>query len=150
MASYMFTVRGSRTDKQNMHGIIGVSDHEVVASLDDVDRFVAAWWGEDYDEKVFCPRMEQLTEVGFCALLNESGCYIGEDGTRPARSKAQYWNLKEDEPERPMDHLGYLNRIDWLTKRDGEDDLHHEARNAAFKAFLHHMFYVRYRFHGYG
>jgi hypothetical protein len=123
----------------------------VVETLDNVDKFVAAWWDEPYDAKVYCNHMDLLVEVGFCALLNEGGCYIGENSVRGERSKEKgYWNVKVPEPERPSDHMGYLMRVDWLNRREGEEDLQFEARNAKFKAFLQHMFYIKYRFHAYG
>lgn len=151
--TYLFTIRNTHTDKLNVHGIIGISDHEEVASLDSVDRFIAEWWGEPIDDKWYCPHMDSAVEVGFCALLNEGGCFIGEEGTRRARTKKEYPHLKADEPARPHDHLGYLMRIDWHRKPDEmneEEALAYEVKEARFKAFLHHLFFVKYRFHAYG
>lgn len=147
--TYFFTLRGSYTEKSNAHGIIGVSDHEVIETLDDVDKFCCEWWEREYDKKIGCPEFDILIEVGFCTCLNEGGSWVGEQGTRRARLKKEYFHLPEDQPERPMDHLGYIMKIDWLRRKE-ETDLQFEVRNARFKAFLHYALFIKYRLHCYG
>jgi hypothetical protein len=85
---------------------------------------------------------DNLVEVGFCCLINEGGAYISDGGTRPARLAKDYWALKEDEPARPRDHLGYLMRAKWY--------LNDEIKDAKFKAFMYYMFFQKYVFHAWG